>query len=205
MDWKITHWLNGSLRHHTMPQHLVTWLVQASVPVVAALTITLWFCSRPGDRTYKRASATALAASAIALGINQIITHIWQRARPFTAHPHQVILLASRSHDPSFPSDHAAASFAIAASVLLYSRRAGLGFVLLAIIVSMSRVMAGVHYPSDVVAGAIIGTAAAMGVRYLIPGPLDWLVSLASKATDPVVAPAWNWVDSRRRRERRPN
>jgi undecaprenyl-diphosphatase len=61
--------------------------------------------------------------------------------------------------DPSFPSGHAAGSFAFATFVLATHRRAGLALAGVATLVALSRVALGVHYPSDVAVGALVGAA----------------------------------------------
>jgi undecaprenyl-diphosphatase len=61
--------------------------------------------------------------------------------------------------DPSFPSGHAAGSFAFAAFVLTSKRRVGVALLSLASLIALSRVALGVHYPSDVMAGALLGAA----------------------------------------------
>jgi undecaprenyl-diphosphatase len=75
-------------------------------------------------------------------------------------------LLIARSADPSFPSDHATATFAIAAVFLLHGmRRLGLGFLAAALLVTFSPVYVGTHYASDVLGGAQTGIATAAVVR----------------------------------------
>jgi undecaprenyl-diphosphatase len=59
--------------------------------------------------------------------------------------------------DPSFPSGHAAGSFAFAAFIGASSRRAGMALAGLATLIALSRVALGVHYPTDVAAGAVLG------------------------------------------------
>ena len=59
--------------------------------------------------------------------------------------------------DPSFPSGHAAGSFAFAAFIFTIHRRAGFACAGLATAIALSRVALGVHYPSDVFAGAVVG------------------------------------------------
>jgi undecaprenyl-diphosphatase len=71
-------------------------------------------------------------------------------------------LLVERSADPSFPSDHATAAFAIAAAFLFHGmERRGLAFLSAAILVAFSRIYIGTHYVSDVLGGVLIGILAA--------------------------------------------
>jgi undecaprenyl-diphosphatase len=97
----------------------------------------------------------------LALGIAQLIVDIWARPRPYVAHPDAHLFIPA-SHDPSFPSDHATAAFAIAVAILLRHRKAGMLALVLATLVSVGRVAVGTHYPGDVLAGAAVGTVAAL-------------------------------------------
>jgi undecaprenyl-diphosphatase len=175
-----------------------------SVPVLAAATIGLWLVSRPGTVSkWRLATASALASAGLALLTNQIISHIWERARPTDAHPTAHLWFVHPSHDPSFPSDHAAASFAIAVSVLLVSRRAGSAFLVAAGAISVARVLVGLHYPGDIAAGALVGTTAALAVHHLARRPLIGVVRALGRVTDPLLAPVWR-LAQRRSVERAP-
>ena len=66
--------------------------------------------------------------------------------------------------DASFPSDHATAAFAIATAIWLRWRAAGAVALVLAAVLAVGRVAVGVHYPGDVVAGAALGTGAAVAL-----------------------------------------
>src|SRR5206468_12590213 len=111
-------------------------------------------------------SACALASAALALLINQLIATIWHRQRPFASHP-SAHVWGARSHDPSFPSDHASAAFAIAFAVFLFDRVAGAVFLAAAVVVGVGRVLIGAHYPADVLAGVLVGLACAVVVARL--------------------------------------
>src|ERR671931_429677 len=87
-----------------------------------------------------------------------VTENVWNRARPFAAHP-SARVWGSRSHDPSFPSDHASAAFAIAFAILLYDRVAGALFLAAAVVIGVGRVVVGAHYPADVLAGCLVGLA----------------------------------------------
>jgi undecaprenyl-diphosphatase len=163
-----------------------------SVPLYAVATVALWFLSRPfGDVRWKLASASGLAAAALAMATNQVISHVWERPRPFTAHPALTQLLSAPSPDPSFPSDHAAAAFAIAFAVLAVSRRAGILFLAFSVLIGLSRIALGLHYPSDVIAGVIVGCVAALLVTHLAQPWIVRLVALVSRVSDPLLRPVW--------------
>src|ERR671937_1339050 len=78
--------------------------------------------------------------------------------------------LVTAPHDASFPSGHAATSFA-AATVLTFARpRWAPAFYLLALAIGFSRVYVGVHYPLDIVGGAVLGVVVAVALRLLARG-----------------------------------
>jgi len=99
------------------------------------------------------------------LALNQLILLGVHRIRPYDAGITN--LLIAPSSDPSFPSDHATASFAIAAAFLPHGLpRRGAVFLLAAILVAFSRVYIGTHYVTDILGGAITGIIAMVGVRF---------------------------------------
>jgi undecaprenyl-diphosphatase len=112
---------------------------------------------------------TALAAAGVALALNLALSHLWARPRPFVAHPATVHMLLAHSRDASFPSDHAAAGFAVA--VVLFRQHVRLGWTALALaaLMSFARVYVGDHYPGDVLAGAVIGAAVALALARIAP------------------------------------
>jgi undecaprenyl-diphosphatase len=191
VDFRVFHAVNGFVAHHE-------WLadgfggIEATAPLVLALaTVGLWLLARPGaSRKWKLASASALAAGALGLLVNQLIAHVWDRLRPYESHT-GVHTWVARSHDPSFPSDHASAAFGIAFAVIMFDRWAGGVFVAAAALIGLGRVLVGVHYPGDVLAGALVGLGCALVVVRLLRPVLGSLVRLTERVTDPLVAPVW--------------
>lgn len=83
------------------------------------------------------------------------------RPRPCDDYP-AVALLLPHPGGYSFPSSHASSSFAAAVSLFLRFRKPGIAALLLAALIAFSRVLLFVHYPTDVLAGAALGTLLAL-------------------------------------------
>lgn len=158
MDWQIVHALNRVLTHHDGLEDTVVTYERLSEVLFLGLLVGLFFFA--SDRV-RRGVVGAFAASAVALVAAQIISRLVNRPRPFVDHAsvHQFVAHAA---DAGFPSDHATAAFAIAVALLLRSRRWGLIALSLAAVLIVGRVAIGVHYPTDVLAGAALGTLIAI-------------------------------------------
>lgn len=96
----------------------------------------------------------------IVLGISQVVVHslkrLLSRERPYKIFEH-LNTFGINLKDYSFPSGHSAASFSIATTIALNLPKISIIVFFLAIIVAISRIYLGVHYPTDVAAGIIIG------------------------------------------------
>jgi len=106
------------------------------------------------------AGLLALAAAGAALAVAAVVAHVVDRPRPFVAHP-EIHAFLGHGADPGFPSDHATAAFAIAGVLVIRLGWAAAPVLLAALALSIARVVVGVHYPSDVLAGALLGLACA--------------------------------------------
>ena len=84
------------------------------------------------------------------------------RERPYDVMDLEPIVTVSSSF--SFPSGHTASSFAAATALYLHDRRYGIPALVLAGLVGISRVYLLVHWPTDVIAGAVIGVLCALSV-----------------------------------------
>ena len=102
---------------------------------------------------------------AISSGDSQLISTLIERPRPFVTH--DLVVLFYKPTDFSFPSNSVAACFAIAAVVSTFNKKMGLIMFIMAGILAFSRVYVGVHYPSDVLIGAIIGILSIIPVYIL--------------------------------------
>jgi len=162
MDYRLEQWINGPAGHHdildAVMRRAATWPEQAFILLIVVWFLVGWVCGLPRDR---QGALTAGIAAGLALLVNQVITRLWQRDRPFVAHPASVHTLLSHSPDPSFPSDHASPAFAIAVVLFLVHRRLGILALVVALVLAYARVYCGDHYPADVIVGALIGMVVA--------------------------------------------
>jgi len=95
------------------------------------------------------------------------------RERPFLVLDN-VRCLVGKGGSGSFPSAHAANWFAALAVTLVYYRRSWLFMLPLASVIAFSRVYNGVHFPSDILAGAVIGAAAGFATVWLMNAGWTW-------------------------------
>jgi undecaprenyl-diphosphatase len=161
MDTSLLHALNGLAFRHDGFEDPLSLYVGASQALFVALLVLLVLVDR-GTGWRRRAAIAAGLGAGLALGGAQIISRVVDRPRPFVADPRGVHVFARHAADASFPSDHATAAFAIAIAVLLRDRRWGLVVLALAAVLAAGRVALGVHYPSDVLGGAVLGGAVSL-------------------------------------------
>lgn len=169
VDYSLYKTING-LTGDAAADHVLRLLAGDLAALLVVLVALIFLVPWSARRRERRSGAVlATAAAGLSLLLNQPIAHLVDRARPYLAHPAHAHLLIARSHDPSFPSDHATGGFALAFGIWLYDRTLGTILLAIAAILSFARVYVGTHYPGDVVAGALIGMAVAAALYLLRP------------------------------------
>jgi undecaprenyl-diphosphatase len=158
LDYDLFRSLNNLAASHDALEDPVKGYVEASEFIFVGALVVLFVI---GGVVRRRAAVAAGATAALALVVAHFLAAAVDRARPFVTHPHAHLFL-HHSADPGFPSDHATGAFAIAFALLLRDRVLGIVAVVLAFVLSIGRVALGVHYPTDVFAGAVLGLAAAL-------------------------------------------
>ena len=185
-DRDILLWLNSGAGKIAVLDRLVEWLVSDYL-VTSFLglgLVAIWLGSAMSAGRLERQVGVLTALGAVGLANLAVMTinSIYFRDRPFA--DLDVTLLFYEPTDSSMPSNSAAAFIGLAASVWGFDRRAGAILLAVAGTHAFLRVYAGVHYPSDVLAGALIGVAAASaayGLRHAL-GPIPAKVIRAARA-----------------------
>lgn len=118
-------------------------------------------------RRYRRTGLTLVCALLLdVVCCNLVLKPLVARVRPFDMNP-GVDLLISPPGDWSFPSGHTAASFASTGALYASGERMWIGAAVLSVLIAFSRLYLYVHYPTDVLAGIVIGTVLGVASRRL--------------------------------------
>lgn len=141
--------------------HKVKPLVFGAAPVALA-----WWLWSTRGQAWRVLAAIALAVALGDMVSHRVVKRVFTRSRPTKAGI-AVVLRTPQHHGYSFPSNHATNMFAAAAAGSAAQPALAVPLFALAALVAYSRVYVGVHFPSDVAAGALLGAF------------LGWLVALA--------------------------
>jgi undecaprenyl-diphosphatase len=154
------HWFNQFAGHHHFLDKAFAFLAQYSLELYVVLFVIAWFSLPKSEIKQRHALVIMGLAGVLGLLINVIVSHIYFRPRPFMVLDKGTFTqLIPHSPDASFPSDHTTGSFGFAAASWGRAPKwITLSFTLLALLNGVARLYVGVHWPTDVIAGMVIGT-----------------------------------------------
>ncbi len=158
LDWIRENLANGFL-DAVMP--IITAFADSGLGWIAIAVVLLFFKrTRPVGITMGIALLTGLLIG------NLTLKPLVARTRPYDIQT-GIALLIEKPHDFSFPSGHTLASFEAAAAIFLYHKKWGIVALCLAVLIAFSRMYLYVHYPTDVLAGAVLGVIIALAASKL--------------------------------------
>ncbi len=161
----INHWAG----HHPAADKVMAFFAQYALELYVVLFLLAWFALPKSETEKRHALVVAGFSGVLALIFNAVIGQFFFRPRPFTVLPNGTFTqLIPHPADSSFPSDHTSGSFGFAAGSRNTSSWVRWSFTILAILVAFARVYTGVHWPTDVLAGVVIG---------IISGKITWLIN----------------------------
>ena len=171
MDASLLIWLNGLSGNIKSFDDLMRLIASDYLmPLVFSLSMFgLWFSGKTSSQrmTYQLTALMGIGALSISNAVVWLINSLWDRPRPFLDHPDELNLLFYSPTDPSFPANPVAIGFAVAMAAWTVNRKFGLWLFAAASLYGFSRVYVGVFYPTDVVAGALVGIAVYGFTSYL--------------------------------------
>lgn len=171
MDASLLIWLNGLSGNIKSFDDLMRLIASDYLmPLVFSLSMFgLWFSGKTSSQrmTYQLTALMGISALSISNAVVWLINSLWDRPRPFLDHPDELNLLFYSPTDPSFPANPVAIGFAVAMAAWTVNRKFGLWLFAAASLYGFSRVYVGVFYPTDIVAGALVGIAVYGFTSYL--------------------------------------
>ncbi len=175
-DLPILDWIQSNLQSPFMDtvMPIITMFGDGGIFWIACALVMLLL-----PKSRKTGLAMGIALIMGVLICNVLLKNICARPRPYVfqdEHFSKTLadlleggkLLVSNPHDYSFPSGHTIASFEASVPLLLYKKRLGIPALILACLVAFSRMYLYVHYPTDVIASVILGTAFAFFANWLV-------------------------------------
>ncbi len=133
---------------------MVTFLASVLIWLMFFGLIVLWVI----DGNIKKETVVhAIFSCLVAYAITELIKTFFPMLRPFQFNGALPLTLTIPS-DGTFPSSHSAVGFALAVTILKHDKKVGILYLVMAGLVGVARIMAHVHYPIDIMAGALIGT-----------------------------------------------
>ena len=132
------------------------WVIYLFVPFILVARIS---------KAMQHAVIEAAWTAGLAFAASTVLATLIGRVRPYLAVAGVQAIVPPNIQAGSFPSSHTAVAIGIATALSFYNVPLGVAAFLMAILVAFGRVAAGMHYPTDVLGGAVVGVVAFMVVR----------------------------------------
>ncbi|MEK4441536.1 MULTISPECIES: undecaprenyl-diphosphatase [Niallia] len=158
-------YINDLGKQYTFLNIPMILIAEYMVYFLAIATLLLWFSSKKKNRMMVLCAMVSFLFAEIGGKIAGILHSNYQPFEELL----NVNKLIEKTVDNSFPSDHTILFFSICLSFYLFKRGIWLFWVILALIVGISRIWVGVHYPMDVFVGAFIATMSSILVYLILP------------------------------------
>ena len=159
-DLSIFTFFNNLARHSIVLDYLGIFLAEYSQYVLGAILLVLLFYPQNKKEDNRSMVVLSLTAAIIARYVVKTgILFLYGRSRPYVVlnTAHKLIPTSIAENFQSFPSGHAIFFFALAAVLYKFDKKLGNWFFGVATIMGIARVFVGVHWPSDIIGGAVLG------------------------------------------------
>ena len=168
-DLPILEWIAANLRCPFMDtiMPIITLLGDAGIFWIAIAALCLFF-----PKYRKMGLSMGISLLIGLLVCNVLLKPLVGRIRPYDYQLEhfgkQIQLLVAAQHDFSFPSGHTIASFEAATAIMLHNKKQGIVAMILAVMISFSRLYLYVHYPTDVLTSVVLGIGIAFLGTFLV-------------------------------------
>ncbi|MET7299752.1 phosphatase PAP2 family protein [Embleya sp. NPDC005575] len=183
LDIEVLRDVNGLTEHTSWAHGGMEFMGEYGMfAVLAVLALLAWWRARGrADHTAAVAGLVWAPLAALVAELANAPLRDWvNRPRPFLSHDGLHVLVEGKT-DPSFASDHALTTMALAVGILLVDRRIGILAVLASVFTGFARLYVGVHYPTDVLAGFALGALVALVGSMFMGRVLEPVVRLVER------------------------
>jgi len=166
IDHAIFKFLNDLAGYSGFTDGVFVFFAEGIVYLMGAGLIFFVLQNKKNEAGYLSIFQSIISAFVSRLIIASIVREFYFRNRPFVSG----IVNQLAYHNPlenSFPSGHASVMFAMAFSLLLTDFKLGVVYFILALISGTSRVIIGVHYPFDIIAGIFVAVISVIGTKFV--------------------------------------
>jgi undecaprenyl-diphosphatase len=133
---------------------MITFIASILIWLMFFGLIVLWVID---GKIKKETVLHAIFSCVVAYAVTELIKTVFPTLRPFQFDGALPLTLTVPT-DGAFPSTHSAVAFALSVTIIKHDRKVGILYLVMAGLVGIARIMAHVHYPVDIMAGALIGT-----------------------------------------------
>ncbi|MCR8861016.1 undecaprenyl-diphosphatase [Bacillus pseudomycoides] len=158
-------WINDLGKQNPSLNPMMVFVAEYMLYALVLGVLIYWFTRNNKNRMMIIQGGLAFIVAEI---IGKIVGQFYSHQQPFAVLPN-VNQLVEHEIDNSFPSDHTILFFSICVSIWLVRKKEGWLWLMLAFCVAISRIWVGVHYPIDVVTGALVGIISALFVYWIAP------------------------------------
>ncbi len=154
IDLKIFYWLFSFSGYSRLSNFFIVFFASYLAWLIPIIFLILIFWELVSKQEEISDILITVFSAGISLTIAKIIQFFYHRPRPYVARG-----LHSLFTDPSFsfPSAHSSFFFAFAFAIYFFNRKWGIYFLMITTLLTIGRVIAGVHYPSDIFGGLLLG------------------------------------------------
>ena len=178
MQWEtnLASHINSILGHYKVIDWLIIFFAGYFSYLLLIGVLYLWYREK-SLKIRLESIFLVLISLMLSRGIfTEVIRFFYNRPRPFMVLENAYVLIPHAS-SPSFPSGHAAFFFALGFSLLYFNRRIGVIYLTSALFISIARVLANLHWISDILGGIFIALVSVFMIRHLLY--LSWHKNLA--------------------------
>lgn len=170
LNEQLFFFINNFAGQYVVPDSFFVFVTKVFVPALIIFSTLYFFVALPKKAQTLKSKLSSYTDGILLLfsiSLVGVLVQLIKTNIPFPR-PSQILdgvnsLSTYGSYD-SFPSMHSALAFAVAVFIYQYSKKAGIMALGLAILVALSRVFVGVHFPVDVLVGAFIGSIVSWGI-----------------------------------------